>query len=184
VAQPSFTESGTAFGTASGIKDMDQNIKTVQIFAGNLGLSEIHCFGLNHSVKKPSDDHHSEISPGEYVELRLGRAIQFYQHRLSRNWFKKALSIFLLIAASAAWIFFLVTDKAGLIALCAVISAAVTSWMRTRGIEDNIVRYRNCLKRLEDLKTRLSDADKKPFSEFDTLVQNVERVMPLINFCL
>jgi hypothetical protein len=159
------------------VKEMDQNIKSVQISARNLGFSDIHCLGLNHSDEKPSDDHHSKSSSEHYVALRLDQVIQFYQHRLSRNQFKNAVSIFLLIAASAAWILFSVTDKAGLIAVCAVISAAVTSWIRTRGIEYNLVRYRNCLKRLQDLRS------KHKSIEFNTLVQNVEQVMSLINFC-
>ena len=158
------------------IQDTDRHVKTIQTAGGNLGFSDIHYFGLSPSGKKTLDDHHSKISPEDYLVLRLNKAVEFYKHRLSRNQIKKFVSTFLLMAASALWILFSVTDRAGLIAVCAVFSVAVTSWMRTGDIECNLVRYRTCLDRLQYLRDEFVNKN----IEFDNLVQNVEEVISQI----
>ena len=113
------------------------------------------------------------------MELRLNPAIQFYTHHLSRNKIEKAVSNILLVAATAVWILLAVTNRVGYLAICAAFSAAVTSWIRTRGIEDNLVRYRTCLKRLKGLCVKWKRGPRTEVA-FKSLVQNVEQVMSLI----
>jgi len=87
------------------------------------------------------DDHHSPITPAQYIELRVKPQLEFYQGRLPYYSWSRTATEGLLLAASLTGTILAFAEYGAYAAIATATSAAVISWSKFSVADKKLQRY-------------------------------------------
>eukprot|EP00937_MAST-01D_sp_MAST-1D-sp2_P005275 g5275.t1 len=123
------------------------------------------------------NDHHSPITPTEYLHMRAEPVVQFYQRRLPRYARFRAYSTTALLAGSVGGTLMAFFGLASWTAVVTAVTSAVTAWSAFHGTDRKLSRYSNTVDRINSLIlwwAHLTDVDKASMSSIERLVITCE----------
>ena len=132
------------------------------------------------TLNSPSrDDFHSPCRPTEYLNLRVKKALAFYQHRLPKyHRTKSNMQTFLLIGTFSGVILALL-NSASWAAIFTGVTGAVTAWSEFHGTEDKITRYSDVITQIDSIVLwwkLLTPVDQSSINTISELVERCESV--------
>ena len=130
-------------------------------------------------VSPPVDDHHSPLTPENYILFRLTGVMNFYKGRLPNYTRSRNLLSVLLMTVTAAGTILAYKKYSDYVSICSAIAAAITSWMEYNNITTKIGRYNGVVSSLESLIlwwSSLPEVDKNVITNIDDLVTKGEQV--------
>jgi hypothetical protein len=94
------------------------------------------------------DDFHSPLKPSDYIELRLGRQLQFYQQRMPRysRFYTLAQGLLIISAGIGACMSFF--GYARYVAIVSVCSTSITAYVEFNSTSRKLARYNQVVSRL------------------------------------
>jgi hypothetical protein len=124
--------------------------------------------------------YYDPLKADKYIELRLEKMLEFYKSRLPHyTWSRNLMSVVLLIVTAAGTIF-AYKQFSSYVSICAVVAAAITSWMEYNNIVAKIGRYNSTISSIESHILwwfSLPEVDQTVVKNIDALVKKGEQVL-------
>ncbi|KFA88200.1 DUF4231 domain-containing protein [Archangium violaceum] len=128
----------------------------------------------------PGDDGFSPLTPARYLQLRLDDQLAYYHHRidaLDRQWVALQWAVTILGGIGTV---LAALELALWVALTTSFVMALTTYVGSQQTEARLTRYQRAATTLENIKawwSALSPSAQCGYREFDTLVEETERVI-------
>jgi hypothetical protein len=125
------------------------------------------------------DDHHSPLTPEQYIKFRLRIAEAFYKRRLPANTRSRNLFSVTVMSLSATGTILAYQQLSDYVSICASVAAAITSWMEYSNTATKIGRYNGAASGIESLIlwwSSLPEVEKSIVTRIDDLVSRGEQV--------
>jgi len=127
------------------------------------------------------DDYQSPVKPRHYIELRLGRAREYYQTQIPRcyRWLCFWEVVVTLATVSSAVLAY-VDDVRSFAAVAAAVGAAVTSWGAHTDYSARIERYTGTVRSINKLVAwwkSLDDVERASPTQISLLVETGESII-------
>jgi hypothetical protein len=97
------------------------------------------------------DNHHTLLSPENYIRYCLQPIVEFYKGRLPAYKFSRNFLSVTIMLVTAAETILAYKQYADYVSICATVTAAITSWMEYNNISTKIGRYNGTASSLESL---------------------------------
>ena len=91
----------------------------------------------------PGDNHHSPLSPEDYIAFRVKPTLKFYQKRLPRYYRLRTAGQLLIFLGGLTGTFLAFINESPWTAIATVTSSALGSWLEFHGTAKKLVRYSN-----------------------------------------
>jgi len=131
-------------------------------------------------LNKPSgDDFHSPCRPNEYLNLRVKKALAFYQNRLPVYYQIKSNTQMFLLVGTFSGIILALLEITSWVAIFTAVTGAITAWSEFHGTEDKITRYSDVVTQIESAVLwwkMLSPVDQSNINMITELVERCESV--------
>lgn len=135
---------------------------------------------VKHKLNSNSgDDFHSPCRPTEYLNLRVKKALAFYQNRLPIYTRIKSNTQIFLLAGTFSGVVLALLDITSWVAIFTAVTGAVTAWSEFHGTEDKITRYSDVITQIESAVLwwkMLSPVDQSSVNMISGLVERCESI--------